>query len=241
MTDHKGPTGGAVTPPEPSPPVAPTFAETRTTMSDPKERPILMMGEMVRATLEDRKLQTRRVVKLRLQQNAKRGSCGVRWKEDDDTWEEYGAGGVWLPLPCPYGVPGDRLWVREAWGLVEISIDYGAGPEIHDETVYRATQPSAEVERWRPSIFMERDLSRIDLEVTAVRVERVQEISGEDAIAEGIEWNPSNPPHHLGAAFRFGCLWDTINAKRGPEGDLAAYSWGRNPWVWVVEFKRIRP
>lgn len=132
-------------------------------------------------------------------------------------------------LLCPYGVPGDRLWVRETFTL-----DF-LGPR--NKVVYRADEPNANC-RWKPSIFMRRNASRITLEITDVRVERVQSITEEDAIKEGISklltggfpWPPGRhctvPLDHATTAYQL--LWDSINGKG---------SWAKNPWVWVITFK----
>lgn len=226
-----------------------------------KERPLLFSGPMVRAILEGRKTQTRRVVKPQpfidgnhfafkgRRPKAKRGTGAINvYPPSPDLMASALAGS------CPYAQPGDRLWVRETWdfrawekGVVRIA--YGAGglqvervpPPEWSPTVYN-------YERWRPSIHMPRWASRILLEVTAVRVERVQDISEEDAKEEGVlamHWGelkqiptsllmrlggalPVNPRHVYG----FAELWDSINSARG-------FGWGSNPWVWVIEFKRI--
>ncbi|HBO8375261.1 TPA: hypothetical protein L5B58_006782, partial [Pseudomonas aeruginosa] len=141
---------------------------------------------------------------------------------------------------CPYGEPGDRLWVRETWGLQVRSYGGGAGEFI----VYRATNPDAIYckssegreypVKWKPSIHMRRHSSRILLEITAVRVERLQDISNDQAIAEGIDTHPmgfyGNGCITAGGAFLE--LWESIN------GDGR---WADNPWVWVIEFKRVAP
>lgn len=210
-----------------------------------KERPILFTGEMVRAILEGRKTQTRRVMK----QRKRKDGC----KLIPEVLQEIGVGAA-----CPYGKVGDRLWVREAFSAwtpgdpVEPIESEETVPYKGCEFEYRATS-EAQPERWRPSIHMPRWASRINLEITEVRVERVQDISDEDADAEGVDsrnvptggddfqdywrdyskpkgdewpWIEGDPRH----SFR--TLWDSINAKRG-------YSWDSNPWVWVVEFKRL--
>jgi len=214
------------------------------------EKPILFNGEMVRAILDERKTETRRVVKL-------------EGFEQADLYETRD-GDLVDPLTlCPYGKPGDRLWVRETWQL--ISPDENWRPAEECKVIYRATDNHpgyslhdyAEVEGlavgyeermsdpvypWRPSIFMPRWASRITLEVTGVRVERVQEITEEDARAEGItdggclncgEHEPcgcADPRPDARDAFIY--LWNSINAKRG-------FPWSSDPFVWVVEFKRI--
>jgi len=213
----------------------------------PKERPILFNAEMVRAVLAGRKTQTRRVVKLP-------DSCGFAtyfhpteytFSHWDRGYEEDVA-----TVPCPYGVPGDRLWVREAWGAS------ARKPSEGDRIWYRADndRPTWAGDRWRPSIHMPRWASRILLEVTDVRVERVQEISEGDAVAEGVMPNwPLDPDewlaeshgympyctHHpepcdcheaANAVDSFRGLWNSINANRG-------FAWSDNPWVWAVAFK----
>lgn len=129
-----------------------------------------------------------------------------------------------------------RLWVRETWyPRCADAKDYGT-----DEIIYRADyggtggcvfRPS-----WNPSIFMPRWASRITLEVTGVRAERVQDITEEDAKAEGVilhgGWNANDTEYAINYRGGFSRLWDSINAKRG-------YGWDKNPWVWVIEFKRL--
>ncbi|MFL3932573.1 hypothetical protein, partial [Pseudomonas aeruginosa] len=148
--------------------------------------------------------------------------------------------GLHARITCPYGEPGDRLWVRETWGLQVRSYGGGAGEFI----VYRATNPDAIYckssegreypVKWKPSIHMRRHSSRILLEITAVRVERLQDISNDQAIAEGIDTHPmgfyGNGCITAGGAFLE--LWESIN------GDGR---WADNPWVWVIEFKRVAP
>lgn len=198
-----------------------------------KERPILFNAEMVRAVLDGRKTQTRRVMK---QQPEMEG--GVFW------WPCHKVGSAVnmdeVRSLCPYGVHGDRLWVRETW-RVEHHVDHmkpsALNPLGHYAVDYLADDTSPEwAGKTRPSIFMPRWASRINLEVTAVRVERVREITPRDAKAEGdkersgqLEYCERGEQCHVDW---FRCLWDEINTKRG-------YPWKSNPWVWVVEFKRI--
>ena len=204
-----------------------------------KERPILFSAPMVRAILDGRKTQTRRVVK---------GDHGgpTTWVERDGLWHPCadvlcrGAlDAVGPGVRCPYGQRGDRLWVRETWCVADP--DYAHYPadgrplRSDDRWAwYRATEGDL-VEYtnnrspWRPSIHMPRWASRLTLEVTGVRVERLQDLSEEDARAEGVEPLGSLgrvPPHING----FADLSEQING---------AASWDANPWVWVVEFRRI--
>lgn len=192
-----------------------------------KERPILFSGPMVRAILAGSKTQTRRVVMPRLVHGRKVGA-----------------------LRCPYGVPGDGLWVREAW-RARADQDPLAPREIPRGTVwYCATgnghgdeEPSGcagGVGNKRPSIFMPRWASRITLEITDVRVQRLQEIGEDDAEAEGVgDGVQSHGQNKDGAIVlssavgRFRLLWDSINGKRAP--------WESNPWVWTITFRRLGP
>jgi len=183
---------------------------------------------MVRAILEGRKTKTRRVVKF---DESGRVRLGKRcWHIEDPN----------VILGCPYGQPGDRLWVREAWSQFAPRPKPGAGVPENACIDYRADYSASALRRgldsdgdpykppsWCPSIHMPRWASRINLEITDVRVERLQDISEDDARAEGI----NNPLGSL-ALNIFPSLWDSINLKRG-------YGWDSNPWVWVVEFKRL--
>lgn len=197
-----------------------------------KERPILFTGPMVRAILEGRKTVTRRVVKPQPDFLGSMVDPNTPFKTLD--------AGLHARITCPYGEPGDRLWVRETWGLQVRSYGGGAGEFI----VYRATNPDAIYCRssegreypvkWKPSIHMRRHSSRILLEITAVRVERLQDISEEQARAEGYpaERECETGGSGLDAWLWFRSLWGEIN---GPEAFTA------NPWVWVIEFKRVTP
>ena len=191
------------------------------------EHPILFSGLMVRAIRDGRKTQMRRVVKLTEKQ---RRAINAQSRED---YREQPA----VLKYSPYGLPGDLLWVRETWqqtrprrrdGERFILRTPGKGlGDVH----YAADAERDEPPKWRPSIHMPRWASRITLEVTEVRVERVQEISAEDAIAEGFT-EGDVPSHRDWVPQRlFSRCWDSINEKRG-------YGWDANPWVWVVTFRR---
>lgn len=205
-----------------------------------KETPILMCGEMVRASLRqiDPKTQTRRVFKDTVSADC----VGFRQFRTDGPglWRQMFQSGLnempkgWTHK-CPYGMPGDRLWVKETFGCLGRSPKDGP-PTKGDEktTCYRATDSVVpHLIKWRPSIFMPRWASRITLEIVSVRVERVQEISEADAVAEGIELTEVVRGHrvwHASHRAAYASLWQVIN---GPG------SWEANPVVWVVEFKRI--
>jgi len=206
-------------------------------------RPILFSAPMVRAILDGRKTQTRRVVDPQPP-----GSCvgWVNWgyRDKPDRWSAHAAATVGGGFPflsdkilCPYGAPGDELWVKETWRTCA-GLDHLKPTDIvmasSEDIDYRATHnltPLARPGRWRPSIFMRRWMSRITLRITDVRVERLQEISLEDCMAEGIGhlYRYEGPEPALDADWRFRELWDSINAKRAP--------WADNPWVWVVSFE----
>jgi len=178
-----------------------------------KERPILFSGPMVRALLEDRKTQTRRIIKPqptgRIDPVWSYGPKGAEVAFGPDNLRADGGPRWWR---VPYGQIGDRLWVREAMA--------GADDPAYKHLVkYRANGDHAT--RWRPSIHMPRWASRILLEITGIRFERVQEISEADTQAEGVP----DVDHYR-------CLWESLHGRIGE-------TWGHNPWVWVVEFKRV--
>ena len=193
-----------------------------------KERPILFSAPMVRAILDGRKTQTRRVVKPQPSQELLDDYAQIRrergvQKDDAEMLSEC--------LPCPYGFPGDRLWVRETWarddedGALMYRADVGCDDDAN--AWERGRIEGVSRYRWRPSIHMPRWASRITLEITDVRVERLQDIGEEDAEAEGIPRSDVSPPDM--GRFAYQQLWESIN---GPD------SWAANPWVWVIGFKR---
>lgn len=215
-----------------------------------KERPILFSAEMVRAILRGEKTQTRRVCRVDLQaaewvlQQPEWTTKGGGWwtfkREIDSSHPRYGerlaCNSIAVDnVQCPYGQPGERLWVREKWGVFPLR-RRGEPAQTSDEIVYAATEelkPTNDqyIGMYRPSMYMPRWASRLTLEITDVRVERLQEIREADAQAEG-GWSYGNCPVHKNPQRSFATLWDSINAKRG-------FSWDVNPWVWVVSFKRI--
>jgi hypothetical protein len=174
-----------------------------------KERPIIFSNEMVQAILDGRKTQTRRVIKT---------TKKTEWLMAYNWTDEYIKNpDNYLVDDCPYGAPGDVLWVRETW----------ADPCGAQIPAYKADNATAwENIKWRSPIHMPRWASRITLEITNVRVERVQEISFYELQQEGMQGE------HTKAVKEYIRLWDSLNEKRG-------YPWSDNPWVWVIEFERL--
>lgn len=204
------------------------------------ERPILFSGPMVKAILDGRKTMTRRVVKKQpidmLPMNVPNQWCAL-----DERAETGNRGSI---RSCRFGVPGERLWVREAFGIFdaagnERAVGYRADGEDGEgywrevlESRYFQDDYFPADEKWRPSIHMPRWASRITLEITDVRVERLQEITEEDAQKEGCDgWVLEMGDDFGDSVVPFMHLWDSINGKK--------YPWASNPWVWVVSFKRI--
>jgi len=208
------------------------------------ERPILFSGEMVRAILDGRKTQTRRVIKIPNITSAIYHEAPYSfWNFDTKPNKENNDIVVVHDIKCPYGVPGDTLWVKETFQIARVVEDDWFVPEtipLNNEdgywsVGYREENPDIE-ENWRPSIFMPRWASRINLLVKDIRVERVREISDDDCRAEGVrgDYYPEitqDEPRSRRCYFME--LWDSINAKRG-------HGFETNPWVWVVEFERIK-
>ncbi len=179
-----------------------------------KERPILFSSPMVRALLAGTKTQTRRALKVQpLDVIPFEGDkAGTHWVGRMQNDPPRG-----VVFECKFGKPGDRLWVRETHCAFEVG-------HVHYRADYDP-DPKGEKEHgvvWTPSIHMPRWASRILLEITAVRVERLQGISHEDAMAEGMALDD--------AIYDYSRLWDKINGSG---------SWEANPWVWVVEFRRV--
>jgi hypothetical protein len=208
---------------------------------------------MIRALLAGTKTQTRRAVALpRSRDSFVLEDRGAGWwpYQSDDGESPLCDDGMEHSYTCPYGRPGDRLWVREAHAIVPRTayrcsegVQQALRPDDdHDAAIYReGWTRSCGGLRWRPSIHMPRWASRITLQITSVRVERLQDISEADAIAEGIEktangfwslYGTANVDGAYSPRSSYRALWDSIN---GPG------SWARNPWVWVVEFKVIKP
>lgn len=198
------------------------------------EKPILFTGENVRSILEGRKTQTRRVIKP---QPVPIGTSAVDRFEyfDDGLWlptSKSGKSGIFLPSKyrCPYGTEGNRLWVRENWATTLSGVPT-------DGIAYKADYPAdrAKTIKWKSPIHMPRWASRITLKVLNIRVERIQQITARECWAEGIEriCEPSTKFEKSAAALDdFMLLWNRINGPRG-------FGWDVNPWVWVVEFKKM--
>lgn len=225
-----------------------------------KERPMIFNTEMVRAILDGRKTQTRRIMKKQPEPSkAREGDFYFPCDKMQSMVHvsDFIPGNSMIPDAheffskcCPFGEVGDRIWVRETWARYNIDQD------SHD-MAYRATTPEdwAEEGRWRPSIHMPRWASRITLEITGVRVERLNDITHEDAGREGLHtevwdqtvvarnyaaedeffqfWSESMPHYvEMNELFRasFHSLWQSIYGEE---------SWQANPWVWVIDFRRI--
>ncbi|HIE5014199.1 TPA: hypothetical protein ACXNLO_001419 [Enterobacter cloacae] len=206
-----------------------------------KERGMIFNGEMVRAILDGRKTQTRRIMKDQpsdgfhpthngydLDLNAHWYTPGVVDKNgylQPAKKDVFGVADENEGYTCPFGAVGDRIWVRETWARYNIDQD------SHD-MAYRATPPGdwPEEGRWRPSIHMPRLASRLTLEITGVRVERLASVSDEDAGKEGYPANPAPYGGTMDKWLWFRGLWDSIYPDQ---------SFKHNPWVWVIEFKVV--
>ncbi len=221
-------------------------------MTETKQRPILFSAPMVRAILEGRKTVTRRPLNDRALKNisigAQIGEChelpteGALHPNSIGYYNDF----------CPFGQPGERLWVRETWFCNHLEVmrgpylkpdDLDIGAARDDGTLVYAADGLTPYEQeqpvWKPSIHMPRWASRILLEITDVRVERLQHISGDQAVAEGVdaamcqqfvETSPSRFACNEAVIHGFAGLWQSTG------GD-----WDANPWVWVVEFKQVTP
>ena len=234
-------------------------------MDSKKERPILFNSEMVRAILEGRKTQTRRIAKIydpKEYPNLK-GVEVVNFRKKSYFWNCHKSHPDHISNACPHGIFGDRLWVRETWDFLPNSnprepgkplfgdIIYWADGEIKSYQVPDSFNPMLYgCERRRPSIYMPRWASRINLEVIGIRVEQLNVVSVVDAIAEGVEyqgteefgrvfkcytskynggdWYPEGKDQ--APLFSYQSLWESINGIG---------SWDANPWVWVIEFRRL--
>ncbi|GAB0077155.1 hypothetical protein I4I80_04050 [Pseudomonas syringae pv. tomato] len=215
-----------------------------------KERPILFSAPMVRAILCGQKTVTRRAIKPQPTWNGK----WFQWAGHAPDSKHGAVGGNnieaarLMNFSSPYGKPGDRLWLRETWYCDHFQVLRGPYLKPEDLDVVEAREDGTlvyaadglapyeqEQPTWKPSIHMPRWACRILLEITDVRVERLQDISKEQAIAEGVmscERDIDPDGNDYSPIELFGGLWSSING---------AESWNANPWVWVVEFKRVTP
>ncbi|EOG8086187.1 TPA: hypothetical protein ACIR1F_003961 [Enterobacter roggenkampii] len=204
------------------------------------ERGMIFNGEMVRAILDGRKTQTRRIMKNQPAGDYPDTPALIRSVDGGFQW--YGHYGESSIFNCPFGAVGDRIWVRETWAEAGASAPdlklYRANYPAHVPTHYENVPPAEDV-RWTPSIHMPRWASRITLEITGVRVEQLKSISEDEARSEGVarlregfwkHYQPGWTQHQLSARGSFATLWDSI---------YGSGEWDRNPWVWVLEFKRI--
>lgn len=207
-----------------------------------KSRPIIMQAESVRAILDGRKTQTRRLLKLPRTGDLAAGDLS-RAFADAALWGAKGWGGLHVPtiedrverLRSPHGGPGDLLWVKEVWASTGVE---------GDRCAYRADDGNASSLVWRSSLFMPRWASRLTLVIAEVRAERLQDITEADAEAEGLKSDVTVGERFLGrpaperrpkawrsAREKYARAWDEINGDRAP--------WASNPWVWVVTFERV--
>lgn len=201
-----------------------------------KEKPIIFSGLMVREILAGRKMQTRHVVKM---QGIDYGGCGGKdspewddprnwgYEHEDGTWSMLQPGGKEdHQIPCPYGAVGDRLWVREAWRRPNVNT--GTKISTRSAIIYRATFDYHDGfgEGWRPSIHMPRWASRITLEITGLRVERLRSITSRDVVAEGFPFSSD--------LDQFKTTWNHINGKQ------LGCDWESNPFVFVISFSVLQ-
>lgn len=229
-----------------------------------KERPILFSEPMVRAILDGRKTVTRRIMKPQPVYGNGVITIGDRVFDFDAEVAEYLFHDMYVGKPFPYGDDGDRLWVRETWAPIPDSkpSGYQSDPAWRDRKYWYAADNDRPTwgGNWRPSIFMPREACRIELEITDIRVERLQKITNEEAVKEG-----------FASLKGFVELWDQLNSKRGvcktckghgvvpkwsgslaggtlmqdsedcPDchGEQTGFGFDADPWVWRIEFKRV--
>jgi len=200
-----------------------------------KERPIIFTGDSVCAILEGTKTQTRRPVRFRkpFEDPASWGYCAPHPVRGWVFVDRAPSPAMWAAmcsvregLPCPYGEPGDRLWVKETWAY---DPDWEGDGVVHYRATHRA-DATVQGGHWKSARYMPRWAARITLTITGLRVERLREITEADLAAEGFELPTAHDVEDAGAAQRgaFMGAWERINSRRAP--------WSTNPWVWVVQF-----
>jgi hypothetical protein len=213
-----------------------------------KERPILMHARSINGIMKGRKTQTRRIMKRNTPHECDGifewypGGVKAGFHAFNGQSSRFHVPSGWAADYCPYGMHGDRLWVRETWAVLPAWDDIKPRDIPPGYTVYlRAEDPDVAVTRWRPSIYMPRWASRLTLEITNIRVERVQDISESDCFEEGIQPMPCldcddlidlhriDEEHIIDPRPQFQQLWDETNGKG---------EWTRNDWVWVIDFKQ---
>ena len=210
-----------------------------------KERPIIFSGPMVRAILDGRKTQTRRPMKPQppswIERVGYDAFCSEGFIAGRGTFEDKGPAEKFFRLP--YGLTGDRLWVKETWqslhNLGQKVSEFEDWQRGTSECFYLADESDPRNKpmsgKWRPSLFMPRWASRITLEIVGTRVERLNDISEHDAECEGFALSDRSKGTYVAdfpsASGHFRTYWNEINGKRAP--------WDSNPWVWVIEFRNI--
>nr|WP_314367635.1 hypothetical protein [uncultured Acinetobacter sp.] len=208
-----------------------------------KERPILFNTPMVQAILSGQKTQTRRIVNkaptTEINHRLIALDNGWNWQVDQQGIVPTMHREIDNPMVCPFGQIGDRLWVRETFRLYDLDgcphADFPCGCPRNGTPLYKASHDCGDGEKWKPSIHMPRSACRLILEITKIRVERLNDISSEDAKAEGFDYSthPSaiQMGYAIGAKTNFRVTWEQIYGQN---------EWNKNPWVWVVEFKVIQ-
>lgn len=206
------------------------------------EHPILMATESVRGILENRKTQTRRLKNL-VPVNKTPDHWRVSQTMNLGVWAFFNLDtGERINIKCPFGIVEDTLWIRETWRPVYLTArprtEKLSVVQYRDGTYSRDNWGGTVLgEKWCASIFMPRIFSRITLEITGIKVERLQDISEEDAKAEGMEsMSHAILRAETGSSYpylvdKYSKLWDSINGKK--------YPWASNPWCWVIEFRRL--
>jgi hypothetical protein len=208
-----------------------------------KERPILFNTPMVQAILSGQKTQTRRIVNkaptTEINHRLIALDNGWNWQVDQQGIVPTMHREIHNPMVCPFGQIGDRLWVRETFRLYDLDecphADFPCGCPRNGTPLYKASHDCGDGEKWKPSIHMPRSACRLILEITNIRIERLNDITSEDAKAEGFDYSthPSaiQMGYAIGAKTNFRVTWEQIYGHN---------EWNKNPWVWVVEFKVIQ-